>query len=179
MNLPNALSLMRIFLVAPFLTALIYHRYGLALALLAVAGGSDWLDGYLARRLDQRSALGALLDPVGDRLLTTTAFIALAAQGLIPAWLAVTVVAKDLYVGLGAGLLYFSGHRFVAAASLWGKGATLLQLLTGALALLAALTPLSAPALDLLYAATGLVTVIACLDYVRQGLRLFEPSDRS
>lgn len=178
MNLPNALSLLRIFLVAPFLAAVIYRQFALALVLFLVAGLSDFLDGFLARRWRQTSALGAYLDPLGDRLLTTVAFIALAVQGLLPAWLAVTVVAKDLYVALGAAILYFSGHRFVADASLWGKLATLLQLFAAGLALTAALSPLDSALMDILFLLTGLVTVVACLQYVRQGLQMFSAGSR-
>ncbi|MDX9709176.1 MAG: CDP-alcohol phosphatidyltransferase family protein [Trichloromonas sp.] len=84
MNLPNAISLLRILLVAPFLTAVIYHNYPLSLGIFLVAGFSDFLDGFLARRLGQQSLLGAFLDPLGDRLLTTVAYVALAVQGLLP-----------------------------------------------------------------------------------------------
>ena len=113
MNLPNLLSLLRIFMVAPFLIAVIYDRHGLALVIFVVAGFTDFLDGYLARRLQQKSVLGTFLDPLGDKLLGTVAFIALSVQGLLPAWLAVIVVAKDLYVALGAGILHFNWLRFV------------------------------------------------------------------
>lgn len=176
MNLPNALSLLRIFLVAPFLTAVIYRQFPLALVLVLAAGFSDFFDGYLARRLGQTSPLGAFLDPVGDRLMSTVAFIALATQGVLPPWLAVTVVAKDVYVALGAGILYLTGHRFIAEASFWGKLATLLQFTTVAIALLALLVALPDFLLDLLYPLTGLVTALACLQYVRQGLRMYSGS---
>lgn len=178
MNLPNDLSFLRIFLVAPFLVAVIYRQFALALALFLVAGISDFLDGFLARRWRQTSALGAYLDPLGDRLLSTVAFIALAVQGLLPPWLAVTVVAKDLYVALGAAILYFTGHRFVAEASCWGKLATLLQFFTAGLALLAVLSPFAAPLLESFFLLTGLVTVVACLHYVRQGLQMFSAGRR-
>ena len=62
MNLPNLLSLLRIFMVAPFLIAVIYSRHGLALAIFVIAGFTDFLDGYLARRLEQKSVLGTFLD---------------------------------------------------------------------------------------------------------------------
>lgn len=178
MSIPNALSLLRIFLVAPFLVAVIYRQFALALILCLVAGLSDFLDGFLARRWHQTSALGAYLDPLGDRLLTTVAFVVLAVQGLLPAWLAVTVVAKDLYVALGAAVLYFTGSRFLADASIWGKLATLLQFFTVGMALLASLTSLASTLMDILFLLTGLVTVVACLQYVRQGLQMFSAGGR-
>lgn len=173
MNLPNVLSLLRIFLVAPFLVAVIYRQFLPALGLVLVAGASDFLDGYLARRLGQTSPLGAFLDPLGDRLLSTVAFIALASHGLLPPWLAVTVVAKDIYVALGSAILYLSGHRFIADASRWGKLATLLQFTTVAVALLAVLMSMEPFLLDVLFFLTGLVTAVTCVQYVRQGLKMF------
>ena len=173
MNLPNLLSLLRIFMVAPFLIAVIYHRYGLALAIFMIAGISDFLDGYLARRLAQKSVLGTFLDPLGDKLLGTVAFIALSVQGLLPAWLAVIVVAKDLYVALGAGILHYSGNLTVALPSFWGKFATLLQIVTVALVLLGTFVALPSVLLQLLCVVTALVTTIACVHYIWCGARVF------
>ena len=176
MNVPNALSLLRIFLVAPFLVAVIYRQYPFALGLFVTAGVSDFLDGYLARRLDQKSVLGTYLDPLGDRLLSTVAFIALSLQGLVPPWLAVTVVAKDLYVALGAGILHFAGKRIVAEASQWGKLATLLQIVTIGFALLATFGLSHVLLLRALFLVTGLVTVIACVHYIWHGMQGFAAS---
>lgn len=180
MNIPNTLSLLRVFLVAPFLIAILYRHYPLALTLFVVAGVSDFLDGYLARRLDQKSLLGTYLDPLGDKLLSTVAYVALAAQGLLPAWLAVLVVAKDLYTALGAGILHYAGQTLVADPSYWGKASTLLQIVTVGMVLLATFAPPGTALLTLLFAVTGLVTVIACVHYVWRGLAGFvEDADRS
>lgn len=176
MNLPNLLSLLRIFMVAPFLIAVIYDRHALALAIFVVAGITDALDGYLARRLDQKSVLGTFLDPLGDKLLGTVAFIALSVQGLLPAWLAVIVVAKDLYVALGAGILHYSGNLTVALPSFWGKLATLLQIVTVALVLLGTFVAVPPALLQLLFIVTALVTTIACVHYIWSGTRVFKQS---
>jgi cardiolipin synthase len=175
-NIPNALSLLRVFLVAPFLVAVIYEYFAVALAIFAVAGLTDFLDGYLARRLAQKSVLGTFLDPLGDRLLSTVAFISLSAQGLLPPWLAVTVVAKDLYVVLGAAILHFSGGLSVAVPSFWGKLSTLLQIVTIGFALLSAFRSIPSSMLSLLFVVTGLVTAIACFHYIWSGLQAF-PKD--
>lgn len=178
MNIPNALSLLRVLLVAPFLIAVIYRQYLLALVLFVAAGVSDFLDGYLARRLGQKSVLGSFLDPLGDRLLTTVAFVALGYQGLLPAWLAVTVVAKDLYVALGAGILHYSGNLTVVEASFWGKLTTLLQIVTVTFTLLAVFSLMDSTLLRLVFILTGLVTVIAGGDYILRGVRAFSANDR-
>lgn len=171
-NIPNALSLLRVFMVAPFLVAVIYRQLPIALAIFAVAGFTDFLDGYLARHLKQKTVLGTFLDPLGDRLLSTVAFISLSIQGLLPPWLAVTVVAKDLYVALGAGALHFSGNLAVAVPSVWGKLSTLLQIVTIGFTLLTALTAINATLLDTLFIVTGLVTAIACFHYLWCGVKV-------
>ena len=176
MNLPNLLSLLRIFMVAPFLIAAIYDLHALALVIFVVAGFTDFLDGYLARRLEQKSVLGTFLDPLGDKLLSTVAFITLGVQGLLPAWLAVIVVAKDLYVALGAGILHYSGNLSVALPSFWGKFATLLQIVTIALVLLGTFVTIAPVLLNLLFIVTALVTTIACIDYIYSGAKVFKES---
>jgi cardiolipin synthase len=176
LNLPNLLSLLRIFLVAPFLIAVIYGYYALALVIFIMAGISDFLDGYLARRLEQKSVLGTFLDPLGDKLLSTVAFIALSTQGLLPAWLAVIVVAKDIYVALGAGILHYSGNLTVAVPSFWGKVTTALQIVTVALVLLGTLTVITAGLLKFLFMATAAVTTVACVHYIWCGTKVFAKS---
>ncbi|MBE9486113.1 MAG: CDP-alcohol phosphatidyltransferase family protein [Chloroflexi bacterium] len=178
MNFPNALSLLRVFMVTPFLVAVIYRQFPLALVIFAAAGISDFLDGYLARRLGQESVLGTFLDPLGDKLLSTVAFISLCLQGLLPPWLAVTVVAKDLYIVLGAGVLHFSGNLSVAVPSFWGKLSTLLQIVAVGFALLSAFCTIGAVLLDWLFAVTGLVTAIAFFHYLWRGVQVFSENTR-
>ncbi len=100
--LPNAISLMRIVLVAPIVILIARGDYGWALALFGVAGFSDGVDGYLAMRYGWASRLGALLDPAADKLLMTALFITLAWQELIPVWLAAIVILRDVVIVLGA-----------------------------------------------------------------------------
>lgn len=173
MNIPNALSLLRVFMVAPFLIAVIYRHFPIALGIFVVAGITDFLDGYLARHLKQKTVLGTFLDPLGDRLLSTVAFISLSVQGLLPPWLAVTVVAKDIYVALGAGALHYSGNLSVAVPSFWGKLSTLLQIIAVGVALLATLTPVNSVLLFTLFIITGLVTAVACFHYLWAGIKVF------
>ncbi|MBN2429243.1 MAG: CDP-alcohol phosphatidyltransferase family protein [Deltaproteobacteria bacterium] len=173
MNLPNALSLLRIFLVTPFLIAVIYHQFFVALIIFVLAGISDFFDGYLARRWRQQSLLGTFLDPLGDKLLITVAFISLCIQGLLPPWLVVTVVAKDVYSVIGTGVLYFSDNFSVAIPSLWGKLSTLLQIIAVGFALLSAFCTINTSLLDGLFAVTGLATAIAFFHYLWRGVEVF------
>lgn len=100
--LPNAISLLRIALVAPILMLILDAEYGWALALFFVAGFSDGLDGYLAVRFDWSTRLGGLLDPAADKLLITGMFVTLAWTGDIPVWLAAVVILRDVVIVAGA-----------------------------------------------------------------------------
>lgn len=99
-TVPNAITVVRIALIIVFVALLVRHEDGWAIAALAVAGVSDFLDGYLARRLGQTSALGRVLDPAADRLLTLAVIIGLAWRDIIPWWLVVVLVARDVVVGI-------------------------------------------------------------------------------
>jgi len=100
--LPNAISALRIALVAPILILIFNASFGTALALFVIAAFSDGLDGYLARRNGWFTRLGALLDPVADKLLVAGLFVTLAVTGNIPVWLAVVVLVRDLVIVAGA-----------------------------------------------------------------------------
>jgi cardiolipin synthase len=88
----------RIALVAPIVWALLNGRYPLALGLVVVAGLSDALDGYLARKFDWRTQLGSLLDPAADKLLIASTFVTLTWLGFIPLWLTAVVLGRDLLI---------------------------------------------------------------------------------
>jgi len=100
--LPNAISLLRIALVVPILLFIFKGHYAWALALFFIAGFSDGIDGYLAKRFDWHTRLGALLDPVADKLLVAGTFITLAYTQHIPVWLAAVVITRDVVIIGGA-----------------------------------------------------------------------------
>jgi CDP-diacylglycerol--glycerol-3-phosphate 3-phosphatidyltransferase len=121
-NLPNALTLLRIFLV-PFLVVVLLTKFEgreiVALAIFLVATATDFFDGWLARRRGEITTLGALLDPIADKLLISAAFISLVEVGLAPAWMVVVVVAREFAV---TGLRSIaSGQGVIISASAWGK----------------------------------------------------------
>src|SRR5258708_11757370 len=94
-HLPNILSLARI-LVAPYLFVLLWRReYGLALVVMFLTGISDGLDGFLARRLNAHSKVGAMLDPIGDKVLLSGSFLILGLDRAIPGWLMWLVLGRD------------------------------------------------------------------------------------
>jgi cardiolipin synthase len=105
--LPNAISLFRIGLVAPILVLIVANRFEPALILFFVAGFSDGVDGYLAKRFNWHTRLGALLDPVADKLLVAGTFLALVYTGHVPVWLAALVILRDVVIIGGAAAYSF------------------------------------------------------------------------
>lgn len=95
-TLPNLLSLLRLALVPVFLVLIVTGHSITAFIVLAIASITDWLDGYLARKLNQVTRIGALLDPAADRLYIFATLIGLAVTGAIPAWLPIVVIARDV-----------------------------------------------------------------------------------
>ncbi len=127
--LPNAISLMRIALVAPILVLILQGNFGFGLALFVLAGFSDGLDGYLAKTFSWHTRLGALLDPVADKLLVAGMFITLAYTGDIPVWLAAVVISRDFVIVAGAMAYNFLVRPVEGEPSRVSKLNTALQLL--------------------------------------------------
>ena len=100
--LPNAICVLRLLLVPPVVLLLLAERYQEALMLFIIAGGSDAVDGFLAKRFGWRTRLGSLLDPAADKLLLVSVFVTLAYLGLVPVALAAIVVGRDVVIVAGA-----------------------------------------------------------------------------
>ena len=127
--LPNAISIMRIVLIAPILLYIVQGRYGLALLLFFVAGFSDGVDGFLAKRYDWHTRIGALLDPIADKLLVGGTFITLVIVGLVPAWIAILVIVRDVVIVGGATAYNFLVKPVEGEPTRISKLNTALQLL--------------------------------------------------
>lgn len=171
LNIPNSLTLLRLFLVPLLTITVIYREFELTLALFLLAAITDLLDGLFARLLNQCTLLGLYLDPAADKILTLSCYLSLAFIGLVPAWLAVVVFFKDLFMILGAAIIFFCGWELKVEPSPWGKQTTFLQLLTVAVVLLLAVTGWPAPWLAWLFFATGLLTIFSGGHYIFRRLR--------
>jgi CDP-diacylglycerol--glycerol-3-phosphate 3-phosphatidyltransferase len=129
MNLPNALTVTRIFLVPLLVVVLLTKFEGrlilgmqkelVAAAIFGLASLTDWLDGYLARRRKQVTTLGQIMDPMADKLLTSAAFISLIQMGLAPAWMVAVIIGRELAVTALRSIAYARG--LVIPASPLGK----------------------------------------------------------
>jgi cardiolipin synthase len=128
MNIPNSLTILRILLIPVYVGFLVYERYDHALLVLLLAGLTDGLDGTIARVANQRTRLGAFLDPLADKLLLTSGFVTLAVMHLIPSWIAIVVVSRDLILMAGTVLAQLTDSQVDISPTILGKGTTLFQL---------------------------------------------------
>ena len=109
--LPNAVSVMRIALILPILVLFVNEEFGWALGLFGFAALSDGVDGYLAKKFNWHSRLGAFLDPAGDKLLLAWSYGTLAYLGHIPVWLAVIVILRDVIIVAGSFMYHYLVRR--------------------------------------------------------------------
>jgi len=129
-NIPNMLTLCRILLTPLFVIFLIRDLFVSALFVFTIAAISDGLDGFIARVFNQRTTLGAYLDPIADKLLLSSAFISLAVLEIIPAWLTVIVISRDVIIFMGIAVLTLTSKTFAMNPSLVSKCTTVAQLTT-------------------------------------------------
>ena len=131
----NQITILRMAFIPVFVILLLYHHLGWAFFVFLLAGISDGLDGLMARWLQQKTSLGALLDPIADKLLLTTAFVVLSIKdldlpNLIPLWLTILVLSRDVVLLVSTlVILLITGHRNFPP-SIFGKATTLIQIIT-------------------------------------------------
>ncbi len=128
-DLPNLISALRILLILPVIVLLVREQFVLALVLFVIAGASDVVDGYLARRYGWTSWLGGWLDPVADKSMQISVYMLLAWLELIPVWLVVAVIVRDLVIVTGGIIYYFWIEKVEAEPSWTSKINTALQIL--------------------------------------------------
>ena len=188
MTTANKITLVRILMIPAFVTMAIYYGQSVqrgqpiewqrfsAILLFLFAAASDGLDGYVARRYDQRSTLGVVLDPIADKGLLLSGIITLSIAnwskvdpeyGQFPAWFPVLVISRDAVIVVGTGVLYFLNGRVDVKPSWTGKVATVLQMAAIAWVMLQLhFLPLLA-----VVGAAGLFTFISGIIYVLDGVR--------
>ncbi|MCU7797940.1 MAG: CDP-alcohol phosphatidyltransferase family protein [Candidatus Thiodiazotropha sp. (ex Myrtea spinifera)] len=161
-DIPNLISFLRILLTLPIVWLLFEREFSYALMLFAVAGFSDGLDGFLAKRFNWQSHLGGLLDPLADKALLMSSFLVLGGLGLIPVWLVILVIFRDLTIMGGALYYHYSVEEVDANPSLISKLNTLFQIMLVLLVVTDA-GPLPLPQILLqgLTLATGVTTLVS------------------
>ena len=166
--IPNALTVFRLVLIAPFLVLLYQHEYVYAFYIFLLAGFTDGLDGWLARYFHWQSPLGSFIDPLADKLLVASSFISLALIGELPWWLVILVFLRDLTISVGVIAWYwFVQRKLNFEPTLLSKINTTLQLalVTTCLFELAFFT-FSTVVINTLILITALTTAATYIDYV-------------
>jgi len=167
MTIPNLITGLRIILVPIFIICLINGRFLSAIVVFILAGLSDGADGFIARVFNQKSKLGAYLDPLADKILLVSAFIALAVRHFVPPWLTVVVISRDVLILLGVLILFLNGANFTIKPSIVSKLTTCFQLITVLAILFKEHLQCEFQAGIYLYWLTGLLTIASGLHYMR------------
>jgi cardiolipin synthase len=177
-SLPNFITAIRIVVTPIFVIMLMDRKFGAAIALFGLAAVTDGLDGLLARAMKQKTTLGALLDPIADKLLLSSAYIVLGTIQVLPRWLAVIVISRDVLIMLGVAMLFIFRGPIKVKPSFISKATTVAQIITIFYALLN--DYLFPPYLikPLLVWGTALVTILSGLHYLYVGMTLFNESDQ-
>ncbi len=173
LNLPNLLSIARIISIPLLIILLIDQLYCWALVVFIGAAASDAVDGLLARLLHQRTVLGSYLDPAADKLLSASSFITLAILNILPGWLAVIVISRDVIICLGILILFFTSHSFKIQPSLASKLTTTFQLCTVIYSLFSKYSFPFPLLMDFLVWGTAFLTIISGLQYIGRGIKIF------
>lgn len=172
-NLPNTLTTLRIFMIPVFVATIMYDRFGFALLVFVTAAVTDFLDGLIARWMDQKTVLGTFLDPLADKFLIVSTFVLFSHHGLLPDWLTITVISRDIIVMTGWVLLFLVTRETTVEPMTSGKLAVALELVLVCYVLL--LKNFDYKFLELLMAPLVWVTagmaIFSGLQYISQGFR--------
>jgi cardiolipin synthase len=173
-NVANTLTLLRILLTPLFAIFLIKHLLSFALLVFAIAAVSDGMDGLIARLFRQKTKLGAYLDPAADKLLLTTAFVTLAIQKLVPSWLAVIVITRDVLILFGIALFIMTGREFQPVPSILSKITTVAQLASVLSVLVGYQVPRIAQVQGPLFWFAAGMTMVSGFQYIYRGLNILQ-----
>jgi CDP-diacylglycerol--glycerol-3-phosphate 3-phosphatidyltransferase len=182
MNFANKISIFRILSVPFFVGSLIYynsHREYLrfvALGIFLLAVVSDAIDGYIARKEKQQTKAGAVLDPLGDKLLLVSAFICLSFDKFylnFPLWVILIVISRDIIILLGAIVVFIVKHDIEVVPTLWGKWTTIFQMV----AIIGVLVQW--PFVFVAWWIAVIFTVISGMDYIKRGFKLLYVVDNN
>jgi len=178
LTLPNFLTLLRIGIVPFFVLAVFAHEFRLAVWIFIISGFTDVLDGWIARTFDLESRIGALLDPLADKILLTAAYISLAVPHgqavVIPLWLAILTLFRDFVIMLMAFVFYmFEGIKSFPP-TVAGKLTMVMQVLTVSLVLLANVLTISLPLLQACFYVSFVLVIVSSFSYIYRSSRAIE-----
>jgi cardiolipin synthase len=178
LTLPNFLTFLRMAIVPFFVLAVFAHDFRLAVWIFVISGITDVLDGWIARTFDLQSRMGALLDPLADKVLLTAAYVSLAIPHgqavVIPIWLAILTLFRDFLIMLMAFVFYmFEGVKSFPPT--WaGKLTTVMHVVTVSLVLLANVTPVSGAVLHICFYLSFVLVIVSGFSYIYRSSRAIE-----
>ena len=174
MTVPNVLTLGRILLTPLLVWLLLDGDLELALLVFLIAGLTDGLDGMIARVFNQKSRLGAYLDPLADKILLVSSFILLAHLQVVPVWLVIIAVSRDVIILLGIMTLMFHDIDFAIKPSWVSKATTVFQLVTVLASMSSSLFRLPTPVYWALYLITAALSIASGVHYLLKGVSLLD-----
>ena len=185
-TIANILTFLRMGLIPVFAIMLVYNKEGWALAIFTIAGVSDGIDGFIARRLKQESELGVMMDPLADKLLMTTAFVMLTIPGMlsegrhlpVPFWVTATVIGRDVLIIAVAGVINMTTGFRGFKPSWLGKASTFVQVSGVILILVAAVFPPLQGYLPTVYTTVAAFAVFSGIHYIFFVAKLMRESDQ-
>ena len=178
-NIPNLLTLARLLVTPLFIILLLRDQMMPALMVFALAGISDGLDGLIARWFNQQTTLGAYLDPVADKVLLASAFVCLSILELVPDWLAVVVLSRDMLIIIGIAIFTLTEKKYAIRPSLVSKYTTVAQIVVVIVSLLVPGIPRLEPSQQLLIWTTAALTMISGFHYVYVGLAILQQTEET
>lgn len=175
MNLPNLLTIFRLFVTSFFILAIHYGEFRIALWLFLVQAITDLLDGFLARVLGEKTSLGAFLDPLADKAMLVSSFIVLYLKDIVPLWITSIVLMRDIILTLGYLLICKFVGKIEILPSVLGKLTTFFQIGTVVYVLWSDLRAYQ----DFFFYPTAALTVITGIHYVYQGVLIIKNKGRA
>ena len=174
MTIPNLLTISRVLLTPLLVIFLLEDRLSAALVVFIVAGITDGLDGLIARLYLQKSKLGAFLDPLADKLLLATTYVLLAVKNLVPSWLTVIVLSRDVLIVLGVFVLFMQDLPFEIKPTIASKLTTCSQIFTAIVTMATAIATPHPLLKSILFHITAGFTIISWAQYMVKGIRIMQ-----
>ena len=178
MTIPNLITILRVLLVPIFIIYIINDRMLGSLIIFCIASISDALDGFIARVFHKKSDLGAYLDPLADKILLIAAYITLAILKMLPPWLAILIISRDVIILLGVLVLYLNRQPVKVHPSLLSKSTTCLQIATILMILLNSYLTIDPFKVYAFWLTAGF-TIASGLQYIRTGLVILTQGDKA
>jgi cardiolipin synthase len=174
MTIPNLLTILRVLLTPLLVIFLLQERLSAALVVFIVAGITDGLDGLIARLYLQKTRLGAFLDPLADKLLLASTYVILAVKNLVPSWLTVIVLSRDVLIVLGVFVLFMQDLPFEIKPTIASKVTTCAQIFTAIVTMASAIATPHPILKSILFHITAGVTIVSWAQYMVKAIQIMQ-----